>query len=304
MNKSVTEVTVTLKRVRNRVLREIFQIPVFRVPSKLAYKAALEKYVDNLPVLSPTELTLVDAFKREGIFVTSLEALAIPSTPLLINAAKKLLPKIPKTLSKNKNEYVVHATSAQIMEYPELFLWGVEERLLNIAENCLGLPLAYHGLYFRRDLANKVQVKSRQWHIDMEDYRTLKIIVYLNDVSDDGGPFQYIPKSLTALLSQSLKYNYGYIPDKVVKSIIPTSHWNSCLGPSGTVVFADTARILHRGKIPVVSDRFTLFFDYTSRQPKNPYYCKSSLSKDELLVLAPRLSKRQRDCIFWREELL
>ena len=192
--KPVTKTTSTLKRVRNRVLREIFQIPVFRVPSKLAYEAALDKYVDNLPKLSPTELTLVDAFKSEGIFVTSLEALAIPSTPLLINAAKKLLPKLPKTLSNHKNEYVIHATSAQIMEYPELFLWGVEERLLNILENCIGLPLAYHGLYFRRDLANKIQVKSRQWHIDMEDHCIVKVIVYLNDVSDGGGPFQYIPK--------------------------------------------------------------------------------------------------------------
>ena len=302
--KPVTKTTSTLKRVRNRVLREIFQIPVFRVPSKLAYEAALEKHVDNLPELSPTELTLVDAFKSEGIVVTSLEALAIPSTPLLINAAKNILPKLPKTLSNHKNEYVIHATSAQIMEYPELFLWGVEERLLNILENCIGLPLAYHGLYFRRDLANKVQVKSRQWHIDMEDHCIVKVIVYLNDVSDDGGPFQYIPKSLTPLLSHSLKYNYGYIQDKVVKSVIPTSDWKSCPGASGTVIIADTASIFHRGKIPVVSDRFTLFFDYTSRQPKNPYYCKSSLSKDDLLVLAPKLSKRQRECIFWREELL
>lgn len=286
-------------QVRNRTLREVFENPVFKVPSELAYKVALEKYVGNLPVLSPTDFTLFDALRHEGIFVTSLKALAIPSTPLLIDAAKRLLPKIPKILSSNKNEYVVHATSAQIMDYPELFLWGLEERLLNIVENCIGLPLAYHGLYFRRDLANNVKVKSRQWHIDMEDRRVIKIIVYLNDISDDGGPFQYIPKPLTSVLSRSLKYNYGYISDETVKSVIPTSDWKSCLGPSGTVIFADTGSILHRGKVPVVSDRFSLFFDYTSRQPKHPYYCKSSLSKDELLVIATKLSKRQRECIFW-----
>ncbi len=290
-----------LKRVRKRILREIFQAPVFRITSELAYKAALEKYAGNIPLLSPTDLALVNTFKREGIVVTSLEALGIPSTPLLIKAAKKLLPTIPKTFSSNKSEYVVHATSAQIMEYPELFLWGLEERLLNIAENCIGLPVAYHGLYFRRDLDNKIQVKSRQWHIDREDRCIIKVIVYLNDVSDSGGPFEYIPKPLTSLLSRSLKYNYGYIPDEAVKPVIPTSEWKPCLGPSGTVIFADTASIFHRGKLPVGSDRFTLFFDYTSRQPKNPWFCKSSLSEDELLLLAPRLSKRQRKCIFWRE---
>lgn len=287
-------------QLRNRLLREIYRSSVFRVPSELAYKAALEKYLGNLPALSPSDFTLVDVLRREGVFVTSLKALAIPSTPLLINAAKTILPRIPKRFSSNKNEYVVHANSAQILEYPELFIWGLENRLLNIVENYISLPIAYHGLYFRRDLANNVQVKSRQWHIDMEDRRVLKIIVYLNDVSDEGGPFQYISKPLTSLLSRSLKYNYGYIPDKTVNSIIPTSDWKSCPGPSGTVIFVDTGSIFHRGKVPVVSDRFSLFFDYTSRQPKHPYYCKSSLSKDELLVIATKLSKRQRECIFWR----
>lgn len=290
-------------QVRNRILREIFKTPVFQVPSELAYKAALEKYVGNLPVLSPNDLTLVDILRCEGIVVTSLEALAIPSTPLVLNAQKKILPTIPRHLSSNKNEYVVHASSAQIMEYPELFLWGLEERLLNIVENYIGLPVAYHGLYFRRDIANNIQVKSRLWHIDREDRRILKIIVYLHDVSDDNGPFQYIPKPLTSLLSRSLKYNYGYIRDKAVKSVIPTSDWKSCTGPSGTVIFVDTASIFHRGKVPVGSDRFTLFFDYTSQRPKHPFYCKSSLSKDELLLLATRLSKRQRECIFWRKGL-
>jgi hypothetical protein len=173
-----------MKRVRNRILREIFQTPVVQIPSELAYKAALEKHVTKLPVLSPADLTFVDTFKREGIFITSLEALGIPSTPLILNAAKKLLPRIPKTLDRIKNEYVVHATSTQIMEYPELFLWGSEERLLSIVENYLGLPVAYHGLYFRRDLANEIQVKSRLWHLDMEDRRSVKIIVYLNDVGE------------------------------------------------------------------------------------------------------------------------
>lgn len=76
-------------QVRNRILREIFKTPVFQVPSELAYKAALEKYVGNLPVLSPNDLTLVDILRCEGIVVTSLEALAIPSTPLVLNAQKK-----------------------------------------------------------------------------------------------------------------------------------------------------------------------------------------------------------------------
>ena len=287
-----------LKRIRKRILREILQIPFFRSLSELAYQRAIKKYASNLPVISPTDFAIVDALRREGIFVTSLEILEIPSTSLLLHASKNLLPEIFKIYPSSKKQYIIHASSTQLMEYPELFLWGLEERLLNIIENYLGLAVAYHGLYFRRDLANGIQRKSRLWHIDREDRRMLKIIIYLNDVSDDGGSFQYIPKSLTSLTSRLLKYNYGYIEDKAMEEIVPQSEWKSCPGSSGTVIFADTASIFHRGMVPVVSDRLSIFFDYTSRQPKNPHYCKSSFSVNELLILAKMLSKRQKKCIF------
>ena len=288
-------------QVRNRIIKEITQIPVFRDSSELAYTAALKEYRSKLPVISPQDFDIVDTIRREGVFVTSLKALGISSTSLLTDAAYKLLPTIPTIHSENKYEFALHATPSQMMSYPEIFLWGLEERLLNIVESYIGLPVAYHGVYLRRDVVNNVQLKSRLWHTDMEDYRNFKVIVYLNDVSENGGPFQYIPKYLTSLLSSSLNYSSGYIKDETVKKVIPESSWNSCTGPSGTVVLVDSANIFHRGKIPTGSDRFTLFFDYTSRRPRRPFYCKCSLPKDELSVLASRLSELQREYIYWRK---
>jgi hypothetical protein len=287
------------QRVINGIRRNIEQISVLRVPAELTYKAALEEYIDNLPTLSPTDFRIVETLQREGVCVTSLEELKIPSTPLIINSAKKIIPKLITTNPSNRKEYSIHATPVQIMEYPEIFLWGLEQRLLNIAENYLGLPVAYHGAYFRRELVNGIQIKTRQWHTDMEDYRLLKIIIYLNDVSDNDGPFQYIPKHLTSLVNQSLNYKYGYIRDKRMLSLVPPLYWRQCIGSTGTVIFADTGSIFHRGKLPVALERFAIFFDYTSRQPKRPYYCKSSLSKDDLLLLAKNLSEPQKKCIFW-----
>lgn len=290
-------------QVRNRILREILATSVARASLEKAYQAAAANYIDNLPTLSPSDRLLVDLLEQEGIVTTSLAALAIPSASLIFDTAKSLLPTIPRTTHNQKNQFVVHATSAQIMAHPELFLWGLEERLLNIVENYLGLPVAYHGLYFRRDIANKIRAKSRLWHLDGEDRRMLKIIIYLNDVSDDGGPFQYIPKHLTSTVSSAFNYRCGYLQDEMMKSVIPSFYWKACTGLAGTVLFVDTASVFHRGEVPIASDRFTLFFDYTSRRPKYPFDCKSSLSRDELLKLVPRLSARQKECIFWRNHL-
>ena len=199
---------------------------------------------------------------------------------------------------------MIHATSGQLIEYPEIFHWGLEEKLLNIVESYLSLPVTYHGVYFRRDLANQIQKKSRLWHLDREDRRMFKIIIYLNDVSEEGGPFQYIPKSLTSITSRLLEYDYSYIDDKTIEQIVPQSKWKSCLGTAGTVVIADTANIFHRGKVPVASDRFAIFFDYTSRRPKQPHYCKSSFSVDELSILTQKLSERQNNCVWGNQKLL
>lgn len=290
------------KQVRNQILKNFYEISFVKNPAELDYQAAVKKYAARLPTLSATDLNLVETLKTEGVVVTSLEALSIPSTPQMLKAVEKIIPEIPKTQSGDKDEYVVHASSQQMMENPEIILWGLEQRLLNIAENYLGLPVAYHGAYFRRDIANTVERKSRLWHIDSEDRRLFKIIIYLNDVDEQSGPFQYIPQPLTSKVARSLGYKHGYIRDKTMQQAISPSYYQSCIGSSGTVIFAGTASVFHRGKIPVTSDRFAVFFDYTSRNPKFPFYCKSSLPQRDLLQLATHLSEHQKQYVFWRQQ--
>ncbi len=285
----------------NRFLRRMYRIPFIQNRSEVNYQTSVEKHICNLPIISNDDLNLVNKIKREGVVVTSLESLSIPSTPQMLQAAKSLIPKIPQADPKNNNQFVVHANCQQIMSQSDIFFWGLQERLLNIVENYLGLPVAYHGSYFRRDLANKVQRKTRLWHKDIEDPHFLKIIIYLNDVDEDGGPFQYIPNDLTADICKTLKYKHGQISDNVMQKVANSSIWQTCTGSAGTVTIANTGNILHRGKMPVASDRYSIFFDYTSKQPKFPFYCQSCLPKENLLLLADKLSERQKECVFWQD---
>jgi hypothetical protein len=288
-------------RIRNQVLKRIYGMPFLQKHADIAYRAAVDNHVINLPVLSTTDLTLVETLKREGVATTSLEALAIPSTLKMFDIAKVLMPKIPGSVSGDKNEYVVHATPGQMVENPEIFLWGLEKRILNIAENYFGLPVAYHGAYYRRDIANLVEHKSRLWHIDTEERQVLKVIIYLTNVSEDGGPFQYIPQPTTVQIARKLKYKCGYIQDKNMAEVLSPSNYRSCTGISGTVVFAATGSIFHRGKKPVTSDRFAVFFDYTSRLPKYPFSSQYSLEQADLLSFSSQLDQYQRQSLLWQE---
>lgn len=289
-------------KIRNEVSLNTYHLPFLCTQAELNYRKAQKKHFESLPVISDYEQDLIDQLRTEGIAMTSLERLSIPSTELMLQAAKTLMPKIPQSISDNKNEFVVHATPQQILEHQEIFLWGLEQRLVNIIENYIGLPVAYHGAYFRRDIANKIQLKSRLWHIDHEDRQVLKVIIYLNDIDYNDGPFEYIPQSLTSKVVSSLKYTHGYVQDKTMEKVISPSHFKSCTGIVGTVILAATGSIFHRGKIPISSDRYTIFFDYTSRKPiVHNHYGASFLSHEDLQLLAKNLSPQQRQCIFWKE---
>lgn len=308
---------ITFKTWFLKLIQFVFQHTI----AEFAYRVKRIKYAKNLPALAPPEQSIVDALNSEGVFVTSLENLSLPSTVQLLNATTRLLPSIPTAVSTNLiedsyiNSNAVQSCPNQIIKYyPDLFLWGLEEQLLNIAENYIRLPVTYHGVSLRREIPNGKQLGTRLWHRDGEDRRMLKIIIYLNDVSENGGPFEYMPLPLIPsyqllryiyLKLKFLRRGFSAFSDEKIKNILPESAWKSCLGPAGTTIFVDTRSVFHHGKMPS-SERLALFFLYTSRYLMRPEICKHSFNYDPdlLLGLARKLSQRQRECILTEHKFL
>ena len=276
------------------IQKKIAQVPVM-FATELDYQVRLLQHRTQLPQLSPQNQEIVKTLRRDGVYMTSLEELAIPSTQKMLDVAKNLVVTMSDTPTKQGRQYIA-VTTAQLLEQPDLYLWGLEERFLNIVENYLAVPSAYCTVTMRRDMADGVQIGPRQWHMDIEDRRILKIIVYLNDVSLDGGPFEYIPKFLTPP-ARKLKRG-GYHPNEAIETLVPPSKWKPCIGKAGTVIFTDTCSVFHHGRVPVSADRYTIFFTYISKQPKNPQYCKPRFSGEQLLTLTKNVSERQKSFVY------
>jgi hypothetical protein len=285
-----------IKRLPNKLKREFLQIPPIQSLSERAYQKAVDKHSNYLPSIASNDFTVLNSLEQEGVFVTSLEALAIPSTDLLIQAAKKLLFQLQE-LPSNEADVVV-LPNLKIGDYPEIILWGVEERLLNIIENYIGMPVRYYGAGVRKEIANGNPTDVRQWHRDTEDRRMVKIIIYLNDVNIDGGPFEYISKSLSSSCSQILKYNSGFVSDQNMESVVPLTDWKPCIGSFGTVVFTDTANVFHRAKAPINSDRFSITYSYTSIKPlaSRAPHVESTISQPQWQAISSQLNLRQKKC--------
>ncbi|MEA5504067.1 phytanoyl-CoA dioxygenase [Halotia wernerae UHCC 0503] len=251
---------------------------IFALFSDFGCEVARLKHRKNLPVLEGRDRLILDALKRDGVCVTTLTDLGLSSTSELLKACYYQLSQMEKVNNQHPQEKWPQICT--VMGLPEFSAWGREQRLLNIIENYIGLPITFHGVHLRKDFPSNNQFGTLLWHSDAEDRRIIKIFVYLNDVTEKTGPFEYIPRSLTPLFSSNYSRLYyklwksGYmgINDEEVKEVIPKSAWKACPGTAGTVIIVDTKNTLHHGKIRT-EERLSLFFCYTANPPEHPDLC-------------------------------
>jgi len=251
---------------------------VWQLKTEFVYKLALKKYAKSLPALSPADRLIADRLQQEGVYVTSLEQLGFASTPQLLDACSQVL-----TCTEPERDRSVAKSPLQIYTLSELAdfcLWGNEKRLLDIVQNYIGLPIKFQGVQLRRESGHPHQFGAMLWHKDGDDRRSIKVIVYLNDVDREHGPFEYIPKSVIAANSLKLRIDYqifrtGFsgLKNEDMEQFVPKSAWKSCIGPAGTVIFVDTHSVFHHGSLRT-AERSALFFVYTARHPKRPDLCR------------------------------
>ncbi len=229
------------------------------------------RHAGHLPPLDQRDRPVVEGLRRDGGVVSSLAALAIPGTEAMLAAADRLAAATAGR-KPGKGGFNIQPSAAELESCPELIRWGLDERLLAIVANYIGLPAAYRGLTLRRDIAGGDATETRLWHRDDEDFRICKIIVYLNDVGLNGGPYEFVGKQQAPSLWR-LPAGYQRLTDGDMARWAPEQHWRTCTGPRGTAVFADTCRVLHRGRIASHTDRLALFFCYNSIEPVHPEHC-------------------------------
>jgi ectoine hydroxylase-related dioxygenase (phytanoyl-CoA dioxygenase family) len=93
---------------------------------------------------------------------------------------------------------------------------------------------------------------SQNWHRDPEEKKTLKVFIYLSDVTEESGPFTYVLGSSPTgtgkhknLFPQKLPH--GSYPSEIdVSSKVKLEDLLIATGVQGSIIFCDTSG-LHRG---------------------------------------------------------
>jgi hypothetical protein len=284
----------TARRIANRLKREVMFRGPFRLLTRRRHEARLAAHAPKLPRLSELAQGLAAELRTTGVLQRPLSALEIAGTDQMLTGLATLVNEL-KALPANGNN-APRLPIARLLEFPEIYLWGLDERLLDLVEGYIGLPVHYHGADLRREIADGVTNDVRQWHIDAEDHRMFKIIAYLNDVTEVGGPFEYMTRQTSERAARALRYVSGFVPDAAMEKVMPRGDWRAAVGPAFTANLADTCAVFHRAKPPTKIDRYSITFSWTSRSPMKTY-ASMPMAEETYDSLTRRLSARQRACV-------
>jgi hypothetical protein len=162
--------------------------------------------------------------------------------------------------------------------------------VLRIAAEYLGCKPTLSSLGVRWSFPASMPAEgTQQFHRDADDWRFLKLFVYLTDVDAGSGPHVYVAQShRTAGRARNCYYAHSELEAQYGRDNLRT-----VIGPRGTVFMADTYGI-HAGMVPTHAPRLILQAQYSllpvfalryeppvlrSRIPVDPYVNRLLLAR-------------------------
>jgi hypothetical protein len=169
-------------------------------------------------------------------------------------------------------EFVVrlHSYGAELGLDDPWFRACASRRMLDVANSYLRMwsKLEYVDVWYSvPQQAGAKRISSQRWHRDYNDKHLLKAFLYLVDVDEDMGPFQYVPGSqpggpyADAWPWSPLGQNYP--TEEELEASIPASDVRAFTGPEATLVFCNTSGF-HRGGFSTTKPRVLATVTYSS----------------------------------------
>jgi hypothetical protein len=172
---------------------------------------------------------------------------------------------------RSGKEFVVrrHSTGAVLgLDDPWLGI-ATSRRLIDVANVYLQLwsKLEYADVWYSIPQPGGERTASQLWHRDFDDRHLLKTFLYLSDVDESAGPFQYVPGSQPggpyAGICPWKPMGVGRIPEEEIDRNVPDGGVRTFTAPKGTMIFCNTSG-LHRGGFAEGKRRVLAAFTYCS----------------------------------------
>jgi hypothetical protein len=250
----------------------------------LGNRGARRRYSHEPPPLDSLQQDLVARLREEGYAVVPFSGL-VPDPaawPEIEQEADRFVRETEAELAREGEggesalrrregkEFVVRKYAYEVelgLDDPWLRL-GLNRRLLDIANAYLGMwtKLEYIDVWYTPPAGEGERRSSQRWHRDFNDRHLLKAFLYLNDVDEDSGPFEYVPRTAPG---NELEHLWPWRPlgdnyppeDKLNAKIDGRSV--QFTAPRGTLILCNTSGF-HRGGFAVGKPRVLATVTYSS----------------------------------------
>ena len=174
--------------------------------------------------------------------------------------------------SGTRKDYRIHLAAKELDLASPLIHLAIHPGLLARANGYLGMWSYLREVQIWLDMPTPGEAKETQlWHRDNDDHANVKAFIYLNAVTDSGGPFCFAPRThVFGDLNDAIPPTApGRMDDDQMAAYVPAGGWTRCTGSARTVILADTTGF-HKGLKPQTQHRVMVSFHYTSGTPKYP----------------------------------
>ena len=251
----------------------------------LANRASRRRYAQEQPALDELQRSIVERLRTEGYATLPLREL-VPEPDVwsqLEAAAQHFIADTEEQLAREREggvselrrragkEFVVRKYAYGVklgLDDPWLRL-GVNRRLLDVANAYLEMwsKLEYVDVWYTPPAGSEEQRRSSQrWHRDFNDRHLLKAFVYLTEVDEEAGPFEYVPRSAPGGELERLwpwrPLGENYPPEAELAERID-GRAVTFTAPKGTLIFCNTSGF-HRGGFSTGKPRVLATFTWDS----------------------------------------
>jgi hypothetical protein len=248
----------------------------------LSNRRSRRLYEGDAPTLAPAQRRIVEEVGAEGYATVplgelvsddSLRAAVERRGAEFVAETERALADGGEVRTRRGKEFLVRAYSFDGVQLGPDEAWlsaCLSSHLLDVANAYLRMwsKLSYVDLWYTVPQAAETErVASQLWHYDFDDRHLLKAFLYLDDVDEGTGPFEYVAGSQPGGRYHDVRpwkpMGFGRVPEEDVKRSVPDEAIRTFTAPRGTVIFCNTSG-LHRGGFAVTGPRVLATATYCS----------------------------------------
>ena len=248
----------------------------------LSNRTSRDRFGEAPPQLDDQQRSILDEVREQGYSLRSFQDVAGDAGHWgeLVDQRDRFVASTEADLAaggehvrvRPGKEFVVrlHSYGVELGPADPWFRVVSSRRLLDLANAYLEMwsKLEYVDVWYSVPQPESAQrISSQRWHRDYNDKHLLKVFLYLVDVDESMGPFQYVAGSqpggpyADAWGWQPLGQNYP--TEAELEARIPADAVKTFTGPAGTFLFCNTAGF-HRGGFSTTAPRVLATATYSS----------------------------------------